>query len=272
MKEILLTEEKMDVFLQWLQEEKKRTAETIQEYRHTLVQFRAFLSPDFLIRQDSLIRWQQEMEKEGILAKRTVNRRTSAVNAFLSYLGERNWQAPLLIVDQQKSDARLTRSEYLRLLQAAKVQGKERIYFMMKVLCILGLQVREMPQLTVELVKAGHGDIGDRSRKRMLRLPKSLQTELLDFCRRQGLRTGPIFVTRNGNQLHRTSVNLSMKQLCEDARVAQEKATPRCLHELYEQTQQELRENVTILLLQNYEKMLEAENVLTAWEVEQKGG
>lgn len=57
-----------------------------------------------------------------------------------------------------------------------------------------------------------------------------------------------------------------MKQLCQMADVAPEKVNPRCLLRLYEQTQKQLQDNVSMLLLQYYDKLLEAEEMMTGWE------
>ena len=86
------------------------------------------------------------------------------------------------------------------------------------------------------------------------------------YCARNGIRQGPIFVAQRGGELHRVAVNTSMKQLCQSAGVKPEKATPSCLRGLYERTQQELQENISIILLQYYEKLLEADDVTAAWE------
>ena len=80
------------------------------------------------------------------------------------------------------------------------------------------------------------------------------------------IRKGPIFLAQRGGDLHRVVVNSAMKQLCQLAGVNPEKATPSCLRELYEQTQQELQENISVLLFQYYEKLLEADDVTAAWE------
>lgn len=50
------------------------------------------------------------------------------------------------------------------------------------------------------------------------------------------------------------------------ADVAPEKVNPRCLLRLYEQTQNQLQDNVSMLLMQYYDKLLEAEEMMTGWE------
>lgn len=45
--------------------------------------------------------------------------------------------------------------EYLRLLQAARILEKERTYLLVKIFALAGIRVGELPQVTVERVRAG---------------------------------------------------------------------------------------------------------------------
>ena len=49
----------------------------------------------------------------------------------------------------------LSRVEYLRLLQAARILEKERTYLLVKIFALAGIRVGELPQVTVERVRAG---------------------------------------------------------------------------------------------------------------------
>ena len=75
----------------------------------------------------------------------------------------------------------LTRSEYLRLLQAAKLREKERTYLLVKVFALVGLGVSELPCVTVEAVQKGSINI---QQKGAFRIPEVLQRELLAYAAR----------------------------------------------------------------------------------------
>ena len=85
------------------------------------------------------------------------------------------------------------------------------------------------------------------SRQQVIYLPKCLQTELLDYVRRQGLRAGPIFLTRNRRKMGRTQVTGEIQALCHDARVDERKGNPRCLRKLYQAAQAEIDRSVRLL-------------------------
>ena len=89
--------------------------------------------------------------------------------------------------------------------------------------------------------------------------------ELLDYARRQGLTAGPVFCTRNGKGMSRTQVTEEIQTLCHDARVEEEKGTPRCLRKLYLATQAEVERGVRLLAEQSYERMLDTEQLAAGW-------
>lgn len=264
MEEIRLTTDNINAFLQKKMEAGNKE-ETIAEYRRILFAFRKWLPSDAILEKESLQQWKVSMQAEGALAVRTINRRLTVGNQFMDFMGERNWQVSCIPLEDDEKPV-LSRGEYIRLLQAARQMKKEQIYFIMKTICVLGVSVREFPQITVSLVKKGRGDIQIGGCSRRIDVPSSLQKELLAYCGRNKITKGPIFVSKRGGELHRVAVNMSMKQLCPMAGVASEKATPSCLRGLYEETQQKLRDNISFLLLQYYEKLLEADDVTAAWE------
>ena len=116
----------------------------------------------------------------------------------------------------------LTRTEYLRLLQTAWTLGRERIDLMVKVLALTGIRVGELPLLTAEAVEMGWLSVSGEQRP----IPGCLRRELLDYIARNGIRSGPVFASRNGRSLQRTQVTAEIQSLGRDARVEAAKCTP----------------------------------------------
>ena len=136
----------------------------------------------------------------------TVNTHLSAANGLMEYMGRRDLQ----LVGQLEADKglqpELSRVEYLRLLQAARMLGKERTCLLVKIFALAGIRVGELPQVTVERVRAGRLPVRTGRERRYVPVPACLQGELLDYARRQGLTAGPVFCTRNGKGMSRTQV------------------------------------------------------------------
>ena len=160
----------------------------------------------------------------------------------------------------------LTREEYMRLLYAAKRLGQERIYFIIKAMCGIGIKIGELPQFTVEMLHSGGGELCLKGTRRMVQIPAVLQRELLEYAARNDIRTGTVFVTRTGQPMGRTNICIAVKSLAPYAEVAEEKCNPRCLWKLYKKTRKEMEEHIAGLLEQVYEQLLCAEQTANAWE------
>ena len=65
--------------------------------------------------------------------------------------------------------------------------------------------------------------------------------------------------------LGRTAVTDSMKQLCRDARVEEEKVNPRCLRQLWQTTQDGIRAQLDRLVEQAWDSLLETEQMSIGW-------
>ena len=235
--------------------------DTIVEYRRVLLHFREELLPDVELKPNTLLQWKEKMINEGKFSTRSINRSLAIITQFLDFVGERNWQVAGIHPNEVQMEP-LRREEYILLLQVAKKQNKEQIYFIMKTICVLGVSVRELPQITVSFVQAGYGTILTDSKSRTVVIPIPLQSELLDYCNRKGIKEEPIFCSQRNKEIHRTVIISWMKQLCVLADVKPEKANPRNLLKLYEQMLEELRKKVSFLIQQSYQKVLEAEDVL----------
>lgn len=260
MKTIPIDIEQINAFLK-MKGEIGLKKETIVEYRRVLMRFRENLFPEFELKPDTLQYWKERMISEKKFSVSSINRSLTIINQFLDFMGERNWQTTCIPAQKKNVDF-LKRKEYIRLLQAAKCQNQEQIYFIMKTICILGVSVRELPQITVALVQAGGGMISTDSKSRKTIVPAPFQSELLDYCSREGIKEGHIFFSQRNKDIHRTVIISKMKQLCAFADVKPEKANPRNLLKLYEQMQEELQEKVMHFMRQYYEKLLEAEDLL----------
>ncbi|MEI3523310.1 MAG: hypothetical protein V8Q36_03805 [Anaerotignum sp.] len=115
----------------------------------------------------------------------------------MDFAGERNWQVSCIRLEEGEK-AVLNRSEYIRSLQAARQMHKEEIDFIMKTICVLGVSLREFPQVTVGFIKKGRGEIITGENVRKIVVPSGLQKELLAYCARNGIRKGPFFLAQRG--------------------------------------------------------------------------
>lgn len=189
-----VTMEQIEAFLRSL-ERRGRAAGTIQAYRRSLTRFYQALPPDKRVGRDTLSRWRDDLLAQGYTA-RTVNAALSAANSLLDFLGQRECQLVRRLAVADQAQPELDRREYLRLLSAARTQGNERAYLLVKVFAVTGLLVHGLPELTVEAVRANALAPEPGGPRRPI--PATLREELLAYIRRRELTGGPVFVTRSG--------------------------------------------------------------------------
>ena len=264
-KEVPLTPEGIDGYLEHLRA-KGRVQGTLNTYRKKLDRlYQALPEGEKSIRRDTLLNWREQLAEEG-LASETINQSVVAANGYLEYMGAREFQVTEKLGIPDQSTPELTRGEYLRLLSAARILGREQTYLLVKVFGNSDLPVQELPRLTVEAARAGMVCIIHRCSKEIIRFPSSVCGELLDYARRRGINSGPIFVTRTGNLIARNNVTAMIRQLCPAAQVPEEKGSPRCLRKLYQATREGMERQVALLVEQAQDRMLEEENLSTGWE------
>ena len=258
-----ITQESIEEYIAEM-ERRGRVQGTIDEYRRNLNLLYQFLPADKKLRRNSLEEWRRVMLQQGY-TPRTINARVSAANSYLAFFGRRDLQQMHQLAIEDYLQPEMTRPEYLRLLQTARQQNKERLYLLIKLFGTTGLPVQALEKVTVAAVKSGRIVAGGKDKPQEIRLPRCLQRELLEYAADEGLDSGPLFVTRSGKPLSRTNVADSIRHLCRDARVPEEKGNPRCLRRLYEDTRRDLLKNITALLDQTYEHLIENEQATIGW-------
>ena len=260
-----VTQEEIERFLTDY-ERLDRVEGTYYFYRRKLRKFYEDLPEDKTIRHGTLESWRKNLLEEGYAAN-TVNSFLSAANAFLDYIGHREYQLAGQLKEEEKPPPpELSRAEYLHLLRTAKALGKERVYLLMKVFATTGILVQDLQELTVEAVQAGRVVCGRNRKQQILTIPQCLRKELLSFTERNGIRSGPVFLTRDGRPMHRTYISGVMKPVCEAARLTDGRANPKGLRKLYLSIRAMIENNVALLVEQAMERQLEQEQLSVGWE------
>jgi site-specific recombinase XerD len=241
-----------------------RVEGTLKWYRRGLNRLYDDLPEDKTIRHGTLERWREKLVKAGY-APSTINSYLSVNNAYLDFVGHREYQLANQLKLETELQPELSRTEYLRLLQTARTLGREKVYLLVKLFGTTGLTVQELEKVTVEAVKDGKLTVIFSRNKQVLRIPEGLQKELLDYAKRNGYLSGPIFLTKEGTPMSRTYVSTIIRQLCTAAKVPEEKGNPRCLKRLYQSTRAGIEDNIALLVEQAHSRLLEQEQLEIGW-------
>ena len=255
---VLITMEEIERFLS-LYESMDRAEGTIKFYRRKLTRFYRDLPEDKRIRHGFMESWRESLLKE--YAPASVNASQSAVNAFLDYIGHREYQLVGQIKEEKLPQPELSRAEYLHLLHTAKTLGNEKVYLLIKLFACTGFFVKELPNLTVEAVREGKVVCYQNRVKQAVAIPACVQKELLSFAEESGISSGAIFRTRSGQAIKRTYIPILMKPVCEAARIDDSRATPQSLRRLYFSTRAGIESNIALLVEQAMERQLEEEQL-----------
>ena len=195
-----------------------------------------------------------------------INQFIIVVNGYLEYMGARELQLVDKLNSPGELQPELSRNEYLRLLTAARSLGREQAYLLVKVFGNSDLLVQELKNLTVEAAQAGMLSVSYNYSKEIIRFPNSVCQELLDYAERRGIRSGPIFLTRNGKTIDRTYAAQSIRRLCSATQVPEEKGNPRCLRKMYQATRDGIELNIALLVEKAQDRLLAEEQLTVGWK------
>ena len=242
----IITTEIIKSFNDYLINEEKAVS-TVNKYLHDIGEFQIWLG-------------EQELCKMAVLAYKSylcehyapasVNSALSSLNSFFNFMQWYDLRAKNLKIQKQifaSTDKELSKAEYDRLLQAAKQKKNERLYLLMQTICSTGIRVSEVRYVTVEAVMRGIAEINCKGKRRQVFLPKQLCQILKQYIKEQKIKSGAVFVTKNGNPLDRSNIWSDMKKLCKAANVSEKKVFPHNLRHLFARTYYNLQKDIVRL-------------------------
>ena len=183
-------------------------------------------------------------------APSSVNTILSSLNSFFSFTEWYEMKVKTLKIQRQifaSDEKELTKSEYERLLNAAKSKKNERLYLLMQTICSTGIRVSELRHVTVEAVMRGKAQINCKGKRRTVFFPSRLCQILKQYIKEQKIKSGTVFVTKNGNPLNRSNIWTDMKKLCKSAGVSENKVFPHNLRHLFARTYYSLQKDIVRL-------------------------
>lgn len=241
-----LTKELVLKFKKYLINEEKAIS-TIEKYIRDILRFMVWMNG-------------QEVEKTHVLeykqalletyAPASVNSILSSLNAFFDYYEWFDCRVKTLKIQRQifsSSDKELTKEEYKRLLSAARQKKNQRLFFMMQTICATGIRVSELKYITVEAVRVGETNINCKGKQRKVWIPKQLCKMLSRYIKEQNIKSGSVFVSKNGRPLDRSNIWKMLKGLCEAAGVSKDKVFPHNFRHLFARTYYSIQKDIVRL-------------------------
>ena len=229
-----LTADLIHAFHQYLIREEKSTA-TVEKYLRDVRAFSVYTGGRTVTK--AVLMSYKKYLQEKQYAVRSINSMLASLNSLLDFLG---WSdCKVRSIRQQKQtycaeEKELSKAEYMWLLETAK--KKPQLRLVMQTICGTGIRVSELRFFTVEAVQSGEITVNCKGKTRTILIPGKLRKLLLDYVRKEKIRTGVIFLTRSGKPLNRSCIWAQMKSLCRAAGVDPRKVFPHNLRKLFART------------------------------------
>ena len=223
MDELIITKEKIDEFRNYQRLEEK-SENTIEKYLRDINAFWKYVGEQ-TVTKELAIKYKEHLLSDEY-AVRSVNSMIASLNSFFTFVGCEYLKIKTIKEQRQifcSEDKELTKEEYNRLLNAAERNGNKRLGLIIQTICGTGIRVSELEFVTVEAVKRGEAVV----------FCKGMQKKLFQYIREQKIKTGSVFVTKNGKPVSRTNIWRDMKKLCRDADVNPKKVFPHNLRHLF---------------------------------------
>lgn len=232
----ILTAKMISEFKNHLQNE-ENCRNTIEKYIHNAKAFMIYANGNY-IKKETVISYKNKLINKKYAA-RSVNSVIASLNSLFSFLGWNDCKVKPMKLQRQiycPEEKELTKAEYLRLINTAKQKGNERLNLIIQTICGTGIRVSELQYITVEAVKHGEAFVSLKGKTRTVFIVRDLRKKLLSYAERKGIKSGIIFVTRNGKAVSRINIWREMKSLCKEANVNPDKVFPHNLRHLFART------------------------------------
>lgn len=216
--------------------ESEKSRATLEKYVRDITAFLTWLGNRSLCKTKVLEYKEYIKEK---YAPASVNSIISSLNSFFDYIEEYGLKVKNIKIQKQifASDKKeLTKDEYKRLLNSAKVKGKDKLYLLIQTICATGIRVSELKYIDIKSVREGRAEVNMKGKLRVIIIPHKLCKKLKKYAEKRKIVSGSIFVTKSGRPLDRTNIWRMMKSLCKIANVDKNKVFPHNLRHLFART------------------------------------
>ena len=228
------TQQAIESYRRWLIG-MERSRGTISQYLRDIQSLYLFLPEGQDLDREQVQLWKASLAEKG-LAPSTINAALTAVNGFFRFMHWEELTVRLLRRQKQlfrDNERELTRKEYMRLVQTAARQGKNRLSLIMQSICATGIRISELRFLTVEALHTGRAMVDCKGKNRVVLIPNELKRMLMRYVKEKGILSGSVFVTKKGRPVDRSNVWHEMKKLCQQAGVNARKVFPHNLRHLF---------------------------------------
>lgn len=230
-----ITGELLKDFEKSMHEDEKSKA-TVEKYLRDLRCFADYANNRAL---DKALVLEYKAELSHTYALTSANSMLAALNAFLRFVGWFDCLVKQFKIQKSafcSEEKELSKAEYLSLVRTAESKKNERLSLLIQTICGTGIRVSEVEYITVEAVQRSEAVVSCKGKTRRIFIVSALRKKLLKYIKEHGIKSGMIFVTKNGKALNRSNIWAEMKNLCKEAGISPNKVFPHNLRHLFART------------------------------------
>lgn len=228
-------------------ESEERSPLTIEKYLRDLRKLQTFSAGQPITKELTMV-YKEELRSHYAIS--SVNSMLAALNSFFDFTGWYDCKVKQLKQQHKvycSEEKELMKEEYYRLVQTALHIKKERLGLIIQTICSTGIRISELECITVRAAQSGVAEVNCKGKSRQIFIPHKLKMMLLSYIKKQQIRQGPIFITKQGNPINRSNVWREMKNLCEIAQVRENKVFPHNLRHLFAKTYYKMEKDISKL-------------------------
>ena len=241
-------EKLLEAYREYLRDEERSRA-TEEKYLRDVKMFLAYVGERGEIGKETVREYKQHLAESYKIS--SANSMLAALNSFFGFLGKAEWKVKLFKVQAvcySRPEREMTGKDYERLVQSAQRRKDEKMSMLIQTIGSTGIRISELRYITVETLEAGRAEIYNKGKSRVVLLPVELTRLLKKYCKRVGLVSGSIFITKHGNPMDRSNISKKMKELARAAGVNAAKVFPHNLRHLFARTFYGIEKDVVRLM------------------------
>ena len=247
-KNMEITDEMLAGYREYLRDEERSQA-TVEKYLRDVKAFVNYLGTGREVDRERVRDYKEALRERYKIT--SANSMLAALNSFFVFA---KWEELKVKLDRvqramySRKELEMTEKDYEKLIRAARKDGDEKMSMLIQTIGSTGIRISELKFITVETLETGRAEIYNKGKSRVVLLPVELTRLLKKYCKSAGIRTGSIFITRQGNPVDRSNVSKKMKQLGREAGVDTAKIFPHNLRHLFARTLYSIEKDVIRLM------------------------
>ena len=198
---------------------------TIIKYKSDVKQFQEIVGKG-RITDEKLADYKAELMEE--YEPSTVNSKVTTINDYLKRCGIQLSMKSLNIKKSYfvEDNVLLTTDDVNKLRDYCRKTENYRMHYLIETYIKTGIRVSEHEFITVQAVKKGVAVVVNKGSIRKVIIPKSLKKKLETYIEIEGIKEGPIFITRNENPVDRRNIWSELQTIGMKLKIDKEKLHP----------------------------------------------